>query len=72
MQSKWAVQWTMDIQPKSGSGLGTLPGYSFIHILFEDLLHTSAPISKTSFEDRGMLHQDYQPVDQKSVKMLGS
>ena len=37
---------------------------TWIHILAkceEHLLNTSEVISKISFEQRGMLHQDYQP-----------
>ena len=32
---------------------------------YEDLLHTSAVISKTISEQRGKLHQDYQPSEPK-------
>ena len=42
----------MNVQPKSGCGLGTLPGYIFI------LFNTPAVIKKASFEQRGMLHQN--------------
>ena len=31
-----------------------------IHAKFEDLLNTSAVISKIGFDQWGMLHQDYQ------------
>ena len=43
----------MDIQPKWGCDLGTLPWYT--------LLNTSAVISETGFKQNGMLHHDYQP-----------
>ena len=38
----------------------------------EYLLNTSAVISKTNFEQRGMLHQDYELLGcNKIVKILG-
>ena len=39
-----------------------------IHATFEDLLNTSAVINKTHFEQRGMLHQDYQPFWAKNYQ----
>ena len=36
-----------------------------IYSKFEDLLNTSLVISKKNLEQRGMLHQDYQPFGPK-------
>ena len=38
-----------------------------IHAKCEDLLNISAVISKMSFEQKGMLHQDYQSFQPKQM-----
>ena len=42
-----------------------------IHAKIEDLINTTAVLSKTCFEQRGMLHQEYQLFwPNQTVKML--
>ena len=58
-----AVKWRiMDIQPNRGPA-GT--HYLRIHSCKEYLLNTSTVISKTGFELKAMLHQDYQSFGSK-------
>ena len=42
----------------------------YIHAQFEDLLNTSAIISKKGFEQRKMLHENYQPFGPNQITKI--